>query len=211
MTQNTVWILLFCSWITYGQRIQKNIFDDLVFTSDQYEAKLKKNVMDDLTFTDSNDNVIEFNKAYLEKKMGALYNEYDIKSMFFKDLVLDYMHISGYKASYKMDILGNITISDNQGKTTTVKEDIFGNLQIEKKNKEIETSIAKKLNGDLVYTAKQQEATLTQNAAGDRIYTDSNKTQIQLKMSVWEQLEKRYQTEYGVFIHLIEEFLLKRL
>lgn len=201
-------MLFLGSLVTYGQRIQKDIFDDLIFKSDHYEAKLKKNVFDDLTFTDSNKNKIEFNKAYLEKKMGVNYNEADTKSMFFQDLVLDYMQITGYEASYAVDIFGTLTIKDNQGKTITAKEDIFGNIQIDKKAKKIESKIQREFNGDLVYQAEGQSATVKQNFEGDRVYTDSNETRVEVKKRVWKHLEKRYQTEYGVFIHLLEEFLL---
>jgi len=208
MKKGTVSLLFFCSLFTYGQRIQKDVFDDLVFTSDRYEAKLKKNIFDDLTFTDSNKNTIEFNKAYLEKKMGVNYKETDTKSMFFQDLVLDYMQIRGYEASYKVDIFGTLTITDNQGKSITSKEDSLGNIRIEKKASDIESKIQKEYNGDLVYQSKRQSATVKQNFEGDRVYTDSNETSIELKKGIWEQLEKRYQTENGVFIHLLEEFLL---
>lgn len=193
--------------MSYGQRIQLDVFNDLVYQSNQYHAKLKKNVFDDLTFTDSNNNVLLFNKVYLEKKMGANYNDADTKSMFFQDLVSDYMQISGYEASYTVDLFGTLTITDNQGKKLTAKEDIFGSWQMEKvkdkKSVDIQTTQA----GELTYTTTNQSATLGKDSSGTRTYTDSNSTKIVMTKSVWERLVKKYQTETHVFMFLIEQFL----
>lgn len=57
--------------------------------------------------------------------------------------MLDYRHISGYEATYEVDILGKLTIKDNQGKKVTAKEDIFGNLKIETEDKQVKSSIQK--------------------------------------------------------------------
>ena len=204
------WSIAFilCSFVTYGQRIQQDIFNDLVYKADQYNAKLKKNIFDDLTFTDSNHNTLKFNKAYLEKKMGPNYNELDVKSMFFQDLILDYMQISGYEATYGIDILGKLTIEDNRGKKITAKEDIFGILQVKNEGEQKSWDIKTNSSGDLTFKTGNQSATLTKNLSGSRVYTDSNNTKIEVPVLVWERLVKKNQTEYGAFIQLIEQFLL---
>lgn len=202
-------IIVLCSFVSYGQRIQQDIFDDLVYKADHYKAKLKKNIFDDLTFTDSNNNSLTFNKAYLEKKMGPNYNEVDVKSMFFQDLVMDYMQISGYEANYTIDILGKLTITDNQGKKLTAQEDIFGALQIKSETKKNNWNIKTTLSGDLEYKGANQSATLTKNTAGNRVYIDSNKTKIELPIGVWESLVKKHKTEYHAFASIIEQFLVQ--
>ncbi|WP_158963627.1 hypothetical protein [Myroides fluvii] len=200
-------VLLF-SLATYGQRIQQDIFDDLVYKSDHYNAKLKKNIFDDLTFTDSNQNTLKFNKAYLEKKMGLNYNEVDMKSMFFQDLIFDYMQINNYEATYAVDLFGTITIEDNQGKKLVLKENGFGNFQVskewDKKRWNIQTTSA----GDLEYLGNQQTATLIKNKEGHRIYTDSYKTKIVIEQLIWERLLKKHGSEYHVFIKFLEDYLL---
>lgn len=204
------WSIAFilCSFVTYGQRIQQDIFNDLVYKADQYNAKLKKNIFDDLTFTDSNHNNLKFNKAYLEKKMGPNYNELDVKSMFFQDLILDYMQISGYEATYGIDILGKLTIEDNRGKKITAKEDIFGILQVKNEGEQKSWDIQTDFSGDMTFKGSNKSATLTKNLSGSRVYTDSNNTKIEVPVLVWERLVKKNQTEYGAFIQLIEQFLL---
>jgi len=202
---------ILCSFVTYGQRIQQDIFNDLVYKTDHYHAKLKKNIFDDLTFTDSNTNTLKFNKAYLEKKMGPNYNELDVKSMFFQDLILDYMQISGYEATYGIDILGKLTIEDNRGKKLTAKEDIFGILQVKNEGEQKSWDIKTNSSGDLTFKAGNQSATLTKNLTGSRVYTDSNNTKIEVPVVVWERLVKKSQTEYGAFIQFIEQFLLLSL
>ncbi|WP_353118852.1 hypothetical protein [Myroides odoratus] len=204
------WSIAFilCSFATYGQRIQQDIFNDLVYKADQYNAKLKKNIFDDLTFTDSNHNSLKFNKAYLEKKMGPNYNELDVKSMFFQDLILDYMQISGYEATYGIDILGKLTIEDNRGKKITAKEDIFGILQVKNEGEQKSWDIQTDFSGDMTFKGSNQSAILTKNLSGSRVYTDSNNTKIEVPVLVWERLVKKNQTEYGAFIQLIEQFLL---
>lgn len=204
------WSIAFilCSFATYGQRIQQDIFNDLVYKADQYNAKLKRNIFDDLTFTDSNHNTLKFNKAYLEKKMGPNYNELDVKSMFFQDLILDYMQISGYEATYGIDILGKLTIEDNRGKKITAKEDIFGILQVKNEGEQKSWDIKTNSSGDLTFKAGNQSATLTKDLTRSRVYTDSNNTKIEVPVLVWERLVKKNQTEYGAFIQLIEQFLL---
>jgi len=201
-------VLTLSSVISYGQRIQQDIFNDLVYKSDHYQAKLKKNIFDDLTFSDSNNNLLTFNKAYLEKKMGPNYNDVEIKSMFFQDLVLDYMQISGYEAAYKVDILDTMTITDNQGKKLTAKEDIFGLMQIKSESPNKIANIRTDFSGDLEYKASNnQSASLKKDSWGNRIYTDSNKTKIEMSEAVWQRLCKRYQTENHAFIFLVEHFL----
>lgn len=201
-------IIVLCSFVSYGQRIQQDIFDDLVYKADHYNAKLKKNIFDDLTFTDSNNNSLTFNKAYLEKKMGPNYNEVDVKSMFFQDLVMDYMQISGYEATYAIDILGKLMITDNQGKKLTAQEDIFGALQIKSETKKNNWDIKTTLSGDFEYKGANQSATLTKNTAGNRVYIDSNKTKIELPIGVWKSLVKKHKTEYHAFAFIIEQFLM---
>lgn len=201
--------VVLCTCMSYGQRIQQDIFNDLVYKSDQYEAKLKKNIFDDLTFSDSNNNKITFNKAYLEKKMGPNYNEVEVKSMFFQDLVQDYMQISGYEAAYKVDILDTMTMTDNQGKKQTAKEDIFGLMQIKSESPNKIANIQTDFSGDLVYKASNnQSASLKKDSWGNRTYTDSNKTKIEMPEAVWQRLSKRYQSENHAFIFLIEQFLV---
>lgn len=202
--------LILCSFVGYGQRIEKDIFDDLIFKEGQYKAKLEKDIFDAFIFTDSNNNKIEFSNAYLAKKIGDKYNDYDVKSLFFQDLVLDYRHISGYEASYKIDILGTLTITDNQGKTIKSKEDIFGNRKIETTNKKISSSIQKNLSGDLEYSSGKQWAKLKKNIGGTYSYTDSNKTTIEMQPVVWEQFMNRYKSEYTIFNFLLEDFLLNK-
>ncbi|MGG5505945.1 MULTISPECIES: hypothetical protein [unclassified Myroides] len=216
MKKNNPWkigmclLLLFCTFVGYGQRIQKDIFNDLIFKEGQYEAKLKKDIFDHLLFTDSNDNKIEFNKAYLEQNIGNMYQDYDVKSLFFQDLVLDYRHISGYEASYKVDILGTLTITDNQGKTVKSKVDIFGNLKIDTTDKRHSSSIGKNLAGDLEYSSGRQWANLKKNYSNSYIYTDSNKTKIEIPEVIWERFMDRYKSEYAIFEFLLVEFLLNR-
>lgn len=82
--EGVLFVFIFCSFMTYGQRIEQDIFDDLVYKTNQYEAKLTKTIFDDLLFTDSNKNKIEFNEAYLEYRMGERYNELDFRAMFFR-------------------------------------------------------------------------------------------------------------------------------
>lgn len=202
---------ILCSIVTYGQRIKQDIFNDLVYEAGRYSAKLKKNIFDDLTFTDSNHNTLKFNKAYLQKKMGPNYNELDVKSMFFQDLILDYMQISGYEATYGIDILGKLTIEDNRGKKLTAKEDIFGILQVKNESEQKSWDIRTDFSGDMTFKGRNESATLTKNLTGDRVYTDSNSTKIEVSALVWERLVKKNQTEYGAFIQLIEQFLLLSL
>ncbi|WP_410880137.1 hypothetical protein [Myroides sp. DW712] len=201
-------VFILCTSMSYGQRIQQDVFNNLVYQSDHYQAKLKKNIFDDLTFSDSNNNIITFNKAYLEKKMGVNYNEADTKSMFFQDLVLDYMQIRGYEASYKVDIFGTLTLTDNQGKTLTAKEDIFGHRQIKHEHGKKSFDIQTTSTGELSYKATNQSATLAKDSDGTRTYTDSNDTKIVMTKSLWERLIKKHQTESNLFIFLIEQFLL---
>ncbi|QQU05196.1 hypothetical protein [Myroides odoratus] len=199
---------ILCSFVTYGQRIKQDVFNDLVYEAGRYNAKLKKNVFDDLTFTDSNHNTLKFNKAYLQKKMGANYNELDVKSMFFQDLILDYMQISGYEATYGIDILGKLTIEDNRGKKLTAKEDVFGILQVKNEGEQKSWDIQTDFSGDMTFKGRNESATLTKNFTGNRVYTDSNSTKIEVSALVWERLVKKNQTEQGAFIQLIEQFLL---
>lgn len=201
-------VFFLCSFVTYGQRIQQDIFTDLVYQSDQYQAKLKKNIFDDLTFTDSNHNTLKFNKAYLEKKMGLNYNEVDTKSMFFQDLVIDYRQITGYEASYNVDIFGELIITDNQGKKLTAKQDIFGNVQIKQESNQKLVDIQTTSSGDFVYKSTNQFASLTKDSSENRIYTDSNETKITMTKNGWQHFLKKYQSENQAFIFLIEQFLV---
>ena len=201
-------VLILSSFIGYGQRIQQDIFDDLIFKDTKYEAKLHLDIFDSYIFTDSNANKIEFNQTYLENRIGDRYTEYNVMSLFFQDLILDYRHISGYEATYTVDIFGELSIVDNQGKAVKVKKDIFGNLQVETTHKAIQSNMSQNLAGDLVYRKGKETAELKQNLNQNRIYTDSNKTRIEFPSSVWEQMLRRHQTEFGVFSFLIHEFLL---
>jgi len=203
-----IFSVFICSFSTYAQRIQQDIFDDLIYQSDHYTAKLKKNIFDDLTFSDSNSNKIDFNKAYLNKKFGNMLNQAEVKSMFFQDLIMDYMHIKGYEASYKVDFLDRLTITDNQGKEVVMKEDIFGNLQIEGQTKAGKTSITTSLSGDLTFRSTNATASLTKKLNGTRLYTDSNKTRIELEPVIWSQLVKRFKTEQEAFAYLLQVFFI---
>lgn len=199
---------IFGSSVSHGQRIQQDIFRDLSYKSDQYQAKLKKNIFGDLIFSDSNKNEITFNKAYLEKKMGPNYNDADTKSMFFQDLVMDYMQITGYEAAYKIDILGKLTITDNQGKKLTAKEDIFGQMHIKAENAAKSFDITTTSSGDLEYIPANQFAFLTQDSSGNKTYTDSYETKIVMAKNVWQRFLKKHQSENYAFIFLIEQFLV---
>lgn len=190
----------------YSQRIQHDILGDLTYSTEQYTAKLKQNKVEDLTFTDSNANKIEFTNAYLEKKLGTVYTDIEVKSMFFQDLILDYTHIHGYEASYNVDVLGELILTDNQGKKV-VLEAYAANSQLEASTSEIAAGISNKPSGDWEYRSTKEQATLTTNLNGNRSYTDSNKTKIEIEKSTWEQLVKKHQTERAVFLSLVTTFL----
>ncbi|WP_413512422.1 hypothetical protein [Myroides odoratus] len=203
-----VFVLLFSLSLStsYSQRIQQDIWSDLTYNTEQYTAKLKQNSFDDLTFTDSNANKIEFNTAYLEKKLGGAYKDTEVKSMFFKDLILDYMHIQGYEASYTVDVLGVLTLADNQGKKVVLEAHIANSLRDDEPR--LAANVTVNEAGNWVYQSTDQQAELTKSLNGNRRYTDSNKTILEFERATWEQIVKKHKSERALFLYLLKELLL---
>lgn len=201
-------ILLMVSFQAFAQRVDKDIFGDLVYKSgDRYTATLKKDIFDSLIFTDSNGNELTFEKKYLDSELPDLVGKEKARVDFFRHLISKYSRDQKYKAKYKIDIFDKIVIEDNRNNKTEIGTDIFGNPTYEEKRNGQDRSVTRSLSGDLEYKSGTTRASLGKDVFGKWCYKDSDGNKLEFSDNAWHRLIRRHRDEDGVFRFLIREML----
>lgn len=202
-------LVLLINFQLYGQKIETDVFDNLVYTSENedYKATFKKDIFDNLIFEDNRKNKITLEKEYLDVYYPDIFREDKIKIELFYNLLNDYSHENEYSATYSIDIFDKIIIKDNRKNKIEIGEDIFGNRTYEENFNGLKSSIERDVHGNLVFKSKSEKATLEQDIFKKWIYKDSQGNTFEFGKNTWEILKYKYGNEEGVFLYLINEFL----
>lgn len=194
-----------------GEKVElgTDIFDNLKYESRDrgYTASLEKDIFDNLVFTDNRDNKLTFEKEYLNRYHKTLLKDKTATEYFFLDLTDKYISDTGYKATYEIDILGNVVITDNRGHKTEIGKDFSGNPVYLKKKGNINSDIRRDASGNLVYTSGKEQAFLKKDYLNQWSYSDSKGTTVSFSDKAWDKLMHRYKTEEDVCFYLIYKFL----
>lgn len=202
--------LVLSSSMLFAQRgtVDTDIFGNLQFKSmnGQYEANLEKNIFDDLIFTDSRKNRLEFEKKYLDKMELGIRGDKDAQVRMLKKLVRENKRNSDYRATFKVDIFDKIIIEDNKGYKLEEGKDIFGHINIEEQVNGSKSEFKRNLHGDLEYTRERNSASLKKDIFDKWIYKDSYGNEIQFGKETWNRVLKQYGSDEAFFWKLIDQW-----
>lgn len=195
----------------FAQRIEFDIFDNLVFKSDnsRYEAYLKKNIFDDLIFTDNNENEVTYKNKYLTFEYPGVLEREENKIGFFRQLIHQYRKERNYKATFSVNIMDKIVIEDNRNNKIEMGTDIFGNPTYEELIDGVKMSVKKSLNGNWEYRSGKNQATLGKDIFDKWTYKDNSGNKFEFSENSWRKLQRRYGSEEDIFYFLLDEFLLR--
>lgn len=211
MKQFSTFLLLFFVFSTVDaqrRQIQEDIFGNLESISNDksYKAKLERNIFDDLVFTDSKNNKLHFEKKYLEREFPGVLADKKKQSEMLTRLIRENRRQSSYSAKFSIDIFDNLIIEDNQGYKLKRGTDIFGNENVVEEYGGTKTSFKRTLNGGLEYIDGTEKASLSKDIFDRWIYKDSFGNEIQFGKSSWERILRRYHSEESVFNGLLDDY-----
>lgn len=202
--------LVLSSSLLLAQRgtVDTDIFGNLQFKSidGDYKASLEKNIFDDLVFTDSRKNKLHYEKKYLDKMEPGLRGDKEAQVRMLKKLVRENNRHSGYTATFKIDIFDKTIIEDNKGYKLEEGKDIFGNTDIKEQVKGAKTTFKRNLRGGLEYTEGKNTASLEKDIFDRWLYKDSFGNEIQLGKETWKRVLEQYGTDEKFFWDLLDRW-----
>lgn len=200
--------------VTYSQRqdIRVDIFDNLELTSadGRYKAKLEKNIFDDLIFKDNKNNSVKLEKKYLDKEYPGIRSSHKMKSELLRSLVHDNRRRSSYDATYSIDIFDKLIIKDNQGYYLEQGKDIFGNEMIEEVVRGEKSKMTRNFRGGLEYTQGTNKASLEKDVFDFWIYKDSYGNEVRYGKKAWERNLIKFKGEEAFFWFLIDMYFMPK-
>ncbi|MBL1410183.1 hypothetical protein [Sphingobacterium faecale] len=202
--------MLLSSSLLFAQRgtVDTDIFGNLQFKSidGQYKASLEKNIFDDLVFTDSRKNKLHYEKKYLDKMEPGLRADKEAQARMLRRLVRENKRSSEYKATFKIDIFDKTIIEDNKGYKLEEGKDIFGNTNIQEQLNGTKSIFKRNLRGGLEYTEGRKTASLEKDIFDRWIYKDSFGNEIQFGKETWRRILKQYGTDEKFFWDLLDRW-----
>ena len=203
-------VLVLSSGLLFAQRgtVDTDIFGAFQFksTDGQYKASLEKNIFDDLVFTDSRNNKLHYEKKYLDKVEPGLRGDKEAQVWMLKRLVRENRRHSDYKATFKVDIFDKIIIEDSKGYKLEEGKDIFGNVHIEEQMNSSKSQLKRNLHGGLEYTENKNKASLAKDIFDRWVYKDSFGNEIQYGKETWKRVIERYGTDEKFFWELLDRW-----
>lgn len=214
MKHFSIFLFLFFAFSTVDaqrRQIQDDIFGNLESISydKSYKAKLERNIFDDLVFTDSKKNKLHFEKKYLESEFPGILAYKKRQSEMLARLIHENRRRSSYSATFSIDIFDNLIIEDNQGYKLKRGTDIFGNDNVVEEYGNTKTSFKRTMNGGLEYIDGTEKASLTKDIFDRWIYKDSFGNEIQFGKNSWERILRRHHGEESVFNELIDDYFYR--
>lgn len=202
--------LVLSSNLLFAQQgsLDTDIFGNLQFKSvdGQYKASLEKNIFNDLVFTDSRNNKLHYEKKYLDIAERGLASNKEAQTRLLRRLVRENKRRSGYEATFKVDIFDKITIEDNKGYKLEEGKDIFGNTHIEEQVKGTKTVLKRNFSGGLEYTEGKHTASLEKDIFDQWLYKDSFGNEIRFGKETWKRILKQYGTDEKFFWDLLDRW-----
>src|SRR5690606_21533924 len=196
--------------VLFAQRgaIDTDIFGALQYRSadGRYKASLEKNIFDDLIFTDSRNNKLQYEKKYLDKAEPGLRGNKDAQMRLLRRLVRENSRHADYRATFKVDIFDKTIIEDNKGYKLEERKDIFGNINVEERVNGSRAQLKRNLRGGLEYTREKDNASLEKNIHDQRIYKDSFGNEIQFGKETWKRILDQYGTDEEFFWELLDRY-----
>lgn len=203
-------IFSFVSVTIFSQNIDTDIFGDLQYSSirGDYKATLEKNIFDDLIFSDNKGNKITLENKYIQLKYPELLKNKERRLDFFIDVIYTHKEDRNYKATYSIDVFDKIIFKDNRNRKTEQGKDVFGNPFYEEQTSGKRVSIEKDLWGNWKYKSDNEFATLEKDIFDTWKYEDSKGNELEFKNKTWQNLKQQHRTEMNVFQYLINQFLM---
>jgi len=152
--KNVIVFLCFQVFIfnSFAQQFGRDFFKNLTYESarENYKAKLEKNVFNDLVFTDNKNNKITFNNKFLSRTNPTVLSNSRDQEIFFEDHITYFRNVTNrkeefeidifdswifktnennYKAELKKDVFNARIFSDNQGNRFSYDEKYLGKIQ----------------------------------------------------------------------------------
>lgn len=202
--------LVLSSSLLFAQRgtVDTDIFGNLQFKSidGQYKASLEKNIFDDLVFTDSRKNKLHYEKKYLDKMEPGLRGDKEAQARMLRRLVRENNRHSGYTATFKIDIFDKMIIEDNKGYKLEESKDIFGNTNIQEQVGGTKSVFKRNMRGGLEYKEGEKTASLGQDIFDRWLYKDSFGNEIQFGKETWKRVLEQYGTDEKFFWELLDRW-----
>ncbi|MFD2555773.1 hypothetical protein [Sphingobacterium tabacisoli] len=202
--------LVLSSGLLFAQRgtVDTDIFGNLQFKSvdGQYKASLEKNIFDDLVFTDSRKNKLHYEKKYLDKMEPGLRGDKEAQARMLRRLVRENKRSSEYKATFKIDIFDKTIIEDNKGYKLEESKDIFGNTNIQEQSSGRKSVFKRNFKGGLEYTEGEKTASLGKDIFDRWLYKDSFGNEIQFSKETWKRVLEQYGTDEKFFWDLLDRW-----
>jgi len=202
--------LLFSLIAVFAQQydMETDIFGNLDYTSRdaKYNATLEKNIFDDLVFSDSRNNEVKYEKKYLDKQYPGIHQNKQMKINLFSDLLWQNRKSRGYKAEYQIDIFGKLIIEDNEGYKLEEGKDIFGHNNVEEEINGVKTSIKRNIHGEVEFTSGTDRATLKKDIFDKWVYEDSLGNKFQFGSHTWDRLIRRFRTDEKILLSLVDQY-----
>lgn len=196
--------------VLFAQRgaIDTDIFGALQYRSADggYKASLEKNIFDDLIFTDSRNNKLQYEKKYLDKVEPGLRGNKGAQTKLLRRLVRENSRRADYRATFKIDIFDKTIIEDNEGYKLEEGKDIFGHVNIEERINGSKTQLKRNLRGGLEYTRDKHTASFDKDIFDKRIYKDSFGNEIQFGKETWRRILEQYGSDEEFFLELLDRY-----
>jgi len=196
--------------VLFAQRgaIDTDIFGALQYRSadGRYKASLEKNIFDDLIFTDSRNNKLQYEKKYLDKAEPDLRGNKDAQMRLLRRLVRENSRHADYRATFKVDIFDKTIIEDNKGYKLEKGKDIFGHVNVKERVNGSKTQLKRNLRGGLEYTWDNNKASFDKDIFDKWIYKDSFGNEIQFGKETWKRILEQYGTDEEFFWELLDRY-----
>lgn len=196
--------------VLFAQRgaIDTDIFGALQYRSadGRYKASLEKNIFDDLIFTDSRNNKLQYEKKYLDKAEPGLRGNKDAQMRLLRRLVRENSRHADYRATFKVDIFDKTIIEDNKGYKLEEGKDIFGHVNVKERVNGSKAQLKRNLRGGLEYTRDNNKASFDKDIFDKWIYKDSFGNEIEFGKETWKRILEQYGTDEEFFWELLERY-----
>ncbi|MBE8719832.1 hypothetical protein [Sphingobacterium pedocola] len=201
-------VLSFSGLFAQRGAIDTDLFGTLQYKSadGSYKASLEKNIFDDLIFTDSRNNKLQYEKKYLDKAEPGLRGNKDAQVGLLRRLVKENSRQSDYSATFKVDIFDKTIIEDNKGYKLEEGKDIFGHTNMEERVNGSKIQFKRNLGGGLEYTRDNNKASFDKDIFDKWIYKDSFGNEIQFGKETWKRILEQHGTDEAFFWELLDRY-----
>ena len=199
-----------------GINIETDIFGSITATTKGVKSKLEKNIFDDLVFTDSNNNQITYKEDFIKKVLQVSPSNKNLQRDIFYRLVLYLRDKQNFREVYEVDFFDRVKISNSQGDNITIDLDMVTNQDRSFWRKKYATQTAEAplhgqirqdALGNLTYRYHNSWAKLSKDTQDGWEYEDSNKNRVHYNSRARKQLTSVHQGEQNFFTELIVLFL----